>query len=66
MDKIVLNNENAIGVIWFIPDGDFTEGKPLAYSKGYFASTKKLSDNLHLNRKGYNLWGKAVLREIQK
>ena len=37
------------------------DGKLIEDIDDYF-----LSDNLHLNRKGYDLWGKAVLREIQK
>lgn len=28
MKKIILNDENAVGVLWFIPDGEFTPGKP--------------------------------------
>ena len=39
----------------------FKNGKLIENIDDYF-----LSDNLHLNRKGYDLWGKAVLREIQK
>ena len=61
MQKIIFNDENAVGVIWFIPDDEFIPGKPCRgmikerYPEGSTYEGQGEYDGENFFRQGYGI-----------
>lgn len=61
MKKIIFNDENATGKLWFIPDGEFVEGKPCLgilkerYQEGSVYQGQGEYDGKDFYRQGYGV-----------
>ena len=61
MEKIILNDENAVGVLWFIPDVKFVEGMPCTgiikerYLEGSVYEGQGEYDGKNFYRQGYGI-----------